>query len=97
MHYILTDGQHPYQTSTPYSADPLGLLQNVRTGNFTLQCGDRWAKEGHIINRMLSKAFEERPTIEECLQALTRKCNKKERTHFMYEVKRMLKTQFLKI
>lgn len=76
MHYILTDGQHPYQTRTPYSADPVGILQNVRAGNFTLQCGDTWVNQEHIITRMLSRSFEERPTIEECLQAVTCKCNK---------------------
>ncbi|XP_039550188.1 probable serine/threonine-protein kinase nek2 [Pimephales promelas] len=71
VHYILTDGQHPYQTTTPYSKDPVGLSLNVRMGNFTLQCEERWTRQKDIISRMLSKSIEERPTIEECLQSFT--------------------------
>ncbi|XP_051959981.1 uncharacterized protein LOC127627582 [Xyrauchen texanus] len=71
VHYILTDGQHPYQTTTPYSKDPVGLSQNVRMGNFALQCEERWIRQKDIISRMLSKSIEERPTIEECLQSFT--------------------------
>lgn len=74
MHYILTDGLHPYQTTTPYSNDPVGLSQNVRTGNFILQLEERWRSKASIIARMLSRSSEERPTIEECLQAVTCKC-----------------------
>ncbi|XP_026076500.1 serine/threonine-protein kinase Nek2-like [Carassius auratus] len=65
VHYILTDGQHPYQTTTPYANDPLGVSLNVRMGNFSLQCDER---QNNILSRMLSKSMEERPTIEECLQ-----------------------------
>ncbi|XP_049446940.1 uncharacterized protein LOC125897585 [Epinephelus fuscoguttatus] len=71
VHYILTDGQHPYQTTTPYSNDPFGLSQNVRTGNFTLKCEERWMSQKGIITRMLSRSAEERPTIKECLKAVT--------------------------
>ncbi|XP_051981268.1 probable serine/threonine-protein kinase ireA [Xyrauchen texanus] len=71
VNYILTDGQHPYQTTTPYSKDPVGLSQNVRMGNFALQCEERWIRQKDIISRMLSKSIEERPTIEECLQSFT--------------------------
>ncbi|XP_051800033.1 uncharacterized protein LOC110969108 isoform X1 [Acanthochromis polyacanthus] len=68
VHYILTDGEHPYQATTPYSNDPLTLFQNLRAGTFTLQCEER--HQG-IIGRMLCKSTEARPTIEECLQAIT--------------------------
>ncbi|XP_030266833.1 uncharacterized protein LOC115578126 isoform X2 [Sparus aurata] len=71
VHYILTDGQHPYQTRTPYSSDPLGLAQNVKTGNFTLHCEEKWMSLKDIITRMLKSSFKERPTIEECLQVFT--------------------------
>ncbi|XP_056121572.1 uncharacterized protein LOC130099790 [Rhinichthys klamathensis goyatoka] len=71
VHYILTDGQHPYQTTTPYSKDPFGLSQNVKMGNFILQCEETWTRQKYIISRMLSKSIEERPTIEECLQSFT--------------------------
>ncbi|XP_042570824.1 serine/threonine-protein kinase OSR1-like [Cyprinus carpio] len=67
VHYILTDGQHPYQTTTPYAKDPIGLSLNVRMSNFTLQCDERQKK---FLSRMLCKSTEERPTIEECLQAV---------------------------
>lgn len=74
MHYILTDGQHPYQTTTPYSNDPIGLSQNVREGNFTLQYEEGWMIQKDVIARMLSRSSEERPTIEECIQAVSCKC-----------------------
>ncbi|XP_041853923.1 uncharacterized protein LOC121648062 [Melanotaenia boesemani] len=69
VHYILTDGQHPFQTTTPYFSDVFGLSLNVKTGNFTLQCEKRWNSQTAIITRMLSKSLEERPTIEEALKA----------------------------
>lgn len=71
LHYILTDGKHPYQTTMPYSSDTHGLRHNVRTGNFTLHCEDRWISQKKMIDRMLSASIEERPTVEECLQAFT--------------------------
>ncbi len=74
MHYILTDGQHPYQTTTPYSKDPVGLSQNVRTGHFILQCDE---KQKNIVRRMLCKSTEERPTIEECLLSVKGMCKVK--------------------
>uniref|UniRef100_A0A096LVW4 Protein kinase domain-containing protein n=1 Tax=Poecilia formosa TaxID=48698 RepID=A0A096LVW4_POEFO len=67
MHYILTDGQHPFQTTTPYFSDPIGLTLNIRMANFTLQCEERWSGLKDIITRMLSRSLEERPTIEESL------------------------------
>uniref|UniRef100_A0A0S7ERG9 NEK2 n=1 Tax=Poeciliopsis prolifica TaxID=188132 RepID=A0A0S7ERG9_9TELE len=70
MHYILTDGLHPFQTATPYFSDPIGLTLNIRTANFTLQCEERWSGLKDIITRMLSKSVEERPTIEESLKAV---------------------------
>lgn len=42
---------------------------NVGNGNFTLQCEENWMS---LITRMLSRSSEEHPTIEECLQAVTR-------------------------
>ncbi|XP_014887273.1 probable serine/threonine-protein kinase irlF [Poecilia latipinna] len=71
MHYILTDGQHPFQTTTPYFSDPIGLMLNIRMTNFTLQCEERWSGLKDIITRMLSRSLEERPTIEESLKAVT--------------------------
>ncbi|XP_070403971.1 uncharacterized protein [Nothobranchius furzeri] len=71
LHYILTDGQHPFQSRLPYSDDPIGLSQNVRMGNFTLQFEEKWSSQKGIITRMLSRSLEERPTIEECLKAVT--------------------------
>ncbi|KAF5889507.1 piggyBac transposable element-derived protein 4-like, partial [Clarias magur] len=65
VHYIVTDGQQPYQTSTPYSKNPIG--HNVQTGHFILQCDE---KHKNILRRMLCKSMEERPTIEECLQSV---------------------------
>jgi len=70
VHYILTDGQHPFQTTMPYSNDAFGLNQNVKMGKFTLQCEEKWSSLKEIITRMLSRSFEERPTIEESLTAL---------------------------
>ena len=71
LHYILTDGLHPYQTTTPYSDNPVRISLNVLTGNFTLLCEERWTNQKDVLSRMLSKSYEERPTLEECLQAVT--------------------------
>ncbi|XP_038160312.1 serine/threonine-protein kinase PLK4-like isoform X2 [Cyprinodon tularosa] len=68
VHYILTDGQHPFQTTTPYFRNPFGILDNVRTGNFNLKCEENWSSQKDIISRMLSRSIEERPSIEEALQ-----------------------------
>ncbi|XP_014912949.1 piggyBac transposable element-derived protein 4-like [Poecilia latipinna] len=70
VHYILTDGQHPFQTTTPYFRDPTGLIHNIRMANFTLQCDERWSGLKDIITRMLSRSLEECPTIEESLKAV---------------------------
>ncbi|PWA29399.1 hypothetical protein CCH79_00017641, partial [Gambusia affinis] len=69
VHYILTDGQHPFQKATPYSRNPLGILNNVEMGNFTLQCEEKWSSQKDRISRMLNRSLEERPTVEEVPQA----------------------------
>ncbi|XP_032423904.1 uncharacterized protein LOC116723252 [Xiphophorus hellerii] len=69
MHYILTDGQHPFQQTTPYFKNAFGIFENVKNGNFTLHCEERWSSQRDMISRMLSRSLEERPTIEEALQA----------------------------
>lgn len=80
MHYILTDGQHPYQTSTPYSKNPIGLSHNVQMGQFILQCDE---KHKNILRRMLCKSVEERPTIEECLQSFQGVCKYKLKSYIL--------------
>ncbi|XP_070567282.1 uncharacterized protein [Ptychodera flava] len=67
VHYILTDGHHPYQTMYPFDRDPPGLMTNIKKGQYSL---------GHLPNKLLHSRVASmicvdanaRPPADECVQ-----------------------------
>ncbi|KAJ8019195.1 Serine/threonine-protein kinase/endoribonuclease IRE2 [Holothuria leucospilota] len=71
MYYVLSNGHHPFEATSPFIKDTAKLMSNVAEGNYSLYHIEVYpAQCTTLLKRMLDKDMLKRPCIDDCLKEM---------------------------
>lgn len=74
IYYILSNGHHPFEATSPYMNDTRKLINNVQDGKFSLLHVENYpAQCGALLTRMLDQDMLKRPQVGDCLKEMNGK------------------------
>ncbi|KAJ8039005.1 Helicase with zinc finger domain 2 [Holothuria leucospilota] len=70
IYYILSNGHHPFEATSPYMNDTGKLVNNVQDGKFSLLHVENYPVCRALLTRMLDQDMLKRPHVDDCLKEM---------------------------